>query len=194
MEQTMEQTTDAVKTFESLNAAWRQMHKSPSDGGRVDMISRRPQADQREEMPSALFTAANGLEGDDWLARARRKSPDREPVMETQVTLMNSRVIQLLTADKTRWAEAGDQLFVDIDISMSNLPPGTRLQIGGAVLEIARTPHTGCGKFARRFGASARKWVMSDEGKNQRLRGVYARVVQDGVIAVGDRIQKLPSA
>ncbi len=182
---------EAVKSFETLNEAWDQLEKSPSDEGRVEMIARRPEADQREELQSARFSAALGLEGDDWLNRAQRKAPDSDPILETQVTLMNSRVIQLLTAEKTRWAESGDQLFVDLDISMDNLPAGARLQIGGVILEIALTPHTGCGKFARRFGASARKWVMSDAGKGQRLRGVYARVIQDGMIRVGDRIRKI---
>lgn len=181
---------EAVKSFDTLNDAWEQLDKSPSDEGRVDLIVRRPEADQREAVQSARFSAARGLEGDDWLSRAKRKDPDSEPVPETQVTLMNSRVIQLLTDEKSRWAESGDQLFVDLDISMDNLPAGTKLAIGGVILEIAVTPHTGCGKFARRFGAPARKWVMSDAGKNQRLRGVYARVIQDGVITVGDRISK----
>ena len=182
---------EAVKSFETLNEAWEQLDKSPSDDGFVEMIVRRPEADQREALQTARFTAAHGLEGDDWLDRARRKNPDSEPIQETQVTIMNSRVINLLTAEKTRWAEAGDQLFVDLDISMGNLPAGAQLQIGDVILEIARTPHTGCGKFARRFGASARKWVMSEAGKSQRLRGVYARVIQDGMIRVGDRISKI---
>ncbi|MDE2818806.1 MAG: MOSC domain-containing protein [Chloroflexota bacterium] len=181
---------EAVKSFETLNEAWDQLEKSPGDGGRVEMIARRPEAEQREEVQSARFTAARGLEGDDWLSRAKRKAPDSEPIPETQVTLMNSRVIQLLTDEKSRWAESGDQLFVDLDISMDNLPAGTQLQIGEVILEIGVTPHTGCGKFARRFGAPARKWVMSDAGKHQRLRGVYARVIQDGLITVGDKISK----
>ncbi len=182
---------EAVKSFATLNEAWDQLEKSPSDDGRVELIVRRPETDQREEMQAASFTAANGLEGDDWLSRAKREAPDTDPNLETQVTLMNSRTIQLLTDDKSRWAESGDQLFVDLDISMHNLPAGTRLQIGDAILEIAVTPHTGCAKFARRFGAPARKWIMSDAGKRQRLRGVYACVRRDGTIKVGDRIRKL---
>lgn len=181
---------EAVKSIETLNEAWNQLEKSPGDRGCVDMIVRRPEAEQREEVQSARFSATRGLEGDDWLSRAKRKSPDSEPIAETQVTLMNSRVIQLLTDEKSRWAESGDQLFVDLDISMDNLPAGAQLQIGEVILEIGVTPHTGCGKFARRFGAPARKWVMSDAGKNQRLRGVYARVIQDGVITIGDPISK----
>ena len=104
---------------------------------------------------------------------------------------MNSRVAQLLAHEKSRWAEAGDQLFVDLDISQENLPPGTRIQLGEVVMQISTLPHTGCTKFARRFGGHARKWTATEEGARERRRGVYARVIQDGEIKVGDRISKL---
>ena len=178
----------AIRTLDALNAAWETNEPSPADNGAVEMIVRRPRANERESLDQAQFTAEHGLSGDDWLTRAGEKPSGINA--DTQVTLMNSRVIQLLTDDKARWAESGDQLFVDLELSQENLPPGTKLHIGGAIMEITRIPHTGCGKFARRFGAPARKWVMTDDGKRQRLRGVYARVIQDGVIRVGDRIIK----
>lgn len=180
---------EAIKTFDALNAAWDDTDPSPADGGRVELIVRRPTGEEREELPSAHFTAAEGLQGDNWLERGSPTGDSPSP--DTQVTLMNSRVIGLLAGDKSGWAAAGDQLFVDIDISMENLPPGTRLQIGEAIMQISQTPHTGCAKFARRFGAPARKWIMSDIGKLQRRRGVYARVIQDGIVKVGDTIKKL---
>ncbi len=170
-------------TFSELEARWEQLERSPQDDGTVELIVRRPLPEQREELQRATFTAEAGLAGDDWLRRSANP--------EAQITLMNSRLIHLLTGEKTRWAEAGDQLFVDLDISQENLPPGTRLQIGEVLMEISQLPHTGCNKFARRFGASARKWVMSEEGKQERRRGVYARVIEDGEIKVGDRIKKL---
>ena len=173
----------ATLTFTELEARWQQTEHSPSDSGSVEMIVRRPAAEQREELQSATFTAEAGLAGDDWLRRSA--DPD------AQITLMNSRLIHMLAGDKSRWAEAGDQLFVDIDISQDNLPPGTRLQIGEVVMEISPLPHTGCTKFARRFGGPARKWIMSESGVLERRRGVYARVIEDGVIKVGDRIQKI---
>ena len=181
---------EATKTFDALNVAWDQLDPSPSDNGTVEMIVRRPAGEQREELQSATFTAAEGLQGDDWLSRGTIKT-GTSPSPDTQVTLMNSRVIQLLSGDKTRWAASGDQLFVDLDISKDNLPAGTQLQMGEVVMEISLTPHTGCSKFARRFGAPARKWIMTDAGKDMRLRGVYARVIQDGVVKVGDKISKL---
>jgi len=170
-------------SYAELEARWEEIEASPTDNGTVELIVRRPAAEQREELPSATFTAAAGLQGDDWL----RRSADPK----AQITLMNSRLIQLLAGDKKRWAEAGDQLFVDLDISQANLPPGTRLQIGEVLMEISPLPHTGCGKFARRFGAPARKWVMSADGKRARRRGVYAQVIEDGRIRVGDRIAKV---
>lgn len=173
----------ATLTFDELEERWGQLEPSPSDNGRVEMIVRRPAREERETLERATFTAAAGLAGDDWL----RRSGDPE----AQITLMNSRLIHLLAGDKSRWVEAGDQLFVDLDISKANLPPGTRLQLGEVVMEISALPHTGCTKFARRFGGPARKWLMSDEGVLERRRGVYARVIDDGVIKVGDRIRKI---
>lgn len=171
-------------TVEDLEARWGEAQPSPQDNGAVEMIVRRPAPDQREELQRAAFSAEAGLLGDDWL----RRHGDE---IEAQITLMNSRVAQLLAGDRSRWAEAGDQLFVDLDISQDNLPPGARIQLGGVIMQISSLPHTGCTKFARRFGGHARKWTATDEGARQRRRGVYAHVVQDGEINVGDRITKL---
>jgi MOSC domain-containing protein YiiM len=171
-------------TVEDLEARWAEIDPSPQDNGRVELIVRRPAPDQREQLQRAAFTTEAGLLGDDWL----RRHGDE---IEAQITLMNSRVIQLLAGDKSRWAEAGDQLFVDLDISQDNLPPGTRIQLGEAVMQISTLPHTGCTKFARRFGGHARKWTATEEGARERRRGVYARVIQDGEIKTGDRIRKL---
>ncbi len=173
----------ATVSVEDLEAGWRKTEKSPQDLGAVEMIVRRPKPEEREEMESATFTAEAGLAGDDWLRRSA--NPD------AQITMMNSRLIHLLAGDKSRWALSGDQLFVDLDISQDNLPAGARLRIGEVVMEVSPLPHTGCTKFARRFGGAARKWVMTDEGQQARRRGVYTKVIVDGEIRVGDRIQKL---
>lgn len=174
----------ALSTVEDLEARWGDIDRSPQDHGTVELIVRRPAPDQREPLQRAAFSAEAGLLGDDWLRRHGDKT-------EAQITLMNARVAQLLAGDKTRWAEAGDQLFVDLDISQDNLPPGTRIQLGEVVMQISRLPHTGCTKFARRFGGHARKWTATEEGARQRRRGVYAHVIQDGEIKVGDSIIKL---
>jgi len=174
----------AKSTVEDLEARWGDIDRSPQDQGTVELIVRRPAPDQREPMQRAAFSAEAGLLGDDWL----RRHGDE---IEAQITLMNSRVAQLLAGDKARGAEAGDQLFVDLDISQDNLPPGTRIQLGEVVMQISTLPHTGCTKFARRFGGHARKWTATEEGARERRRGVYARVIQDGEIKVGDSITKL---
>ncbi len=173
----------ATLTFADLEAGWRQTEKSPQDMGTVEMIVRRPKPEAREQLESAAFSTEAGLAGDDWLRRSG--NPD------AQITMMNSRLINLLAGDKSRWALSGDQLFVDLDISQDNLPAGTRLQIGEVVMEVSTLPHTGCTKFARRFGGAARKWVMTDEGQLARRRGIYTKVIEDGEICVGDRIRKL---
>ena len=177
-------------SFEDLSERWESLAPSPADVGNVDMIVRRPDIAGREELEAAQFNPADGLEGDNWLQRGSSGTADGSADPEAQITLMNSRVIQLITGHRSRWAEAGDQLFVDFDLSQDNLPAGTRIQIGGVVMEISQTPHTGCGKFARRFGAGARKWVMTEAGLAARLRGVNARVLQAGKIRVNDRIAK----
>jgi MOSC domain-containing protein YiiM len=109
-----------------------------------------------------------------------------------QINIMSARVIALVAMDRERWPLAGDQLFVDLDLSAHNLPPGTRLGIGEAVLEVTPLPHTGCAKFMARFGIDAVKFVNSPEGKELRLRGLNARVVQSGSIRAGDPVRKLP--
>jgi MOSC domain-containing protein YiiM len=108
-----------------------------------------------------------------------------------QLNIMNSRVIALLAQDKDRWPLAGDQLFIDMDLSAENLPPGTRLALGSAMIEVTDQPHTGCKKFMERFGLDAMKFVNSPVGKQLHLRGINAKVVQPGLIQVGDVVKKI---
>ena len=151
----------ATATIENLEARWAETDPSPPDNGTVELIVRRPAPDQREPLQQATFTAEAGLLGDDWL----RRHGDE---IEAQITLMNARVAQLLAGDKARWAEAGDQLFVDLDISQDNLPPGARIQLGEVVMQISSLPHTGCTKFARRYGACRKMDRDREGGANDR--------------------------
>jgi len=114
------------------------------------------------------------------------------PEQDSQVTLMNSRAVQVIAGHRERWALAGDQLYVDLHLGVDNLRAGDRLRIGPAVLEVTAMAHNGCRKFAARYGNAALAFVNSPEGKQQHLRGIYARVVEPGVIQVGDLIQKEP--
>jgi MOSC domain-containing protein YiiM len=165
--------------------------KSPKDRGTLELIVARPVEGERFCPERAELTPEAGLVGDRWRKTSWVKLPDGSPDPVVQITLMNVRCISLIIGERNQWAIAGDNLFVDLDLSKENLPAGTRLKVGQCVLEITRKPHNGCFKFKRRFGAAALKFVNSKEGKSLRLRGVHARVIVGGTISVGDRIEKL---
>ncbi len=174
-------------TTEELDAGLEQIRAAPRDNGRLELIVRRPSTLAREVVERATLDVTEGLVGDNWLARGNKKTPDGAAHPEKQITIMNVRVIALIAPDRDRWALAGDQLYVDMDLGQDNLPVGARLAIGGATLEITEPPHTGCKKFVQRFGADAMRFVNSAAGKQLRLRGVHAVVVDAGEVALGDR-------
>lgn len=161
---------------------------APKDAGPVMMIVRRPDEDQREVIPVAELTTDQGLVGDSWIRRVDEKGMPR---MAAQLTLMNARVADAVAVTEDRWPLAGDQIYVDMDLSIENLPPGSRLRVGEATVEISHAPHTGCAKFAARFGREALRFVNVGSGPENRFRGVNAFVVEDGKVSVGDEITKL---
>lgn len=171
-------------TADELEAGLATIRLSPRDPGVVRLIVRRPIAEQREILDSGELHPSVGLVGDTWGQR-RDQSP------ETQLTIMNSRTIALLARRPDRWSLAGDQLYADMDLGDENLPAGTRLAVGTAVLEVTATPHLGCKKFSARFGPEALRFVNSTEGRKLRLRGMYAMVVIPGAAAVGDLLKKV---
>lgn len=174
-----------------LEAGLEHIRQSPKDLGAVQMIVRRPHVDEREILEEAELTLDDGLTGDNWKFRTSRHTPDRSANPEAQITVMNARLIALVAQIEERWPLAGDQLYLDIDLSEDNLPPGTRLAIGSAIIEVTATPHTGCKKFSSRFGVEAMKFVNSVEGKQLHLRGLNTRVVQAGTFRVGDQVRKV---
>jgi len=176
-----------------LEAGLDGIRQSPPDSGVIRLIVRRPAEDQREILEEGDINLEAGLVGDSWPARGSTTSDDGGPHPDAQITLTNARVIGLLAQAPDRWALAGDQLYVDFDLSLTNLPPGTQLAVGSAVLEVTSKPHTGCAKFRRRFGPDALSFVNSDVGKALRLRGMNTKVVQAGTIRAGDAIRKLPA-
>lgn len=178
-------------SMEELEAGLEHIRQSPKDGGTVKMIVRRPAVDEREILQEGELNTEVGLEGDTWKERPSKSMPDNSPNPQAQVTLMNARVVALIAQSEDRWALAGDQFYVDMDLSEDNLPVGTRLELGSAVLEISAQPHTGCAKFSQRFGMDAHKFVNSSQGKPLRLRGVNARVLHAGTVRVSDTIRKL---
>jgi hypothetical protein len=174
-----------------LEAALDHIRESPKDNGVVDMIVRRPRVDNREVVDEAQFDVQQGLIGDSWIYRGSSKTADGGPHPEMQITIMNSRVVDLVAQAKERWPLAGDQLFIEMDLGKANLPAGTRLSIGSAIIEVTEPPHLGCMKFVARFGADAMKFVNSPVGKELCMRGVHARVVQNGTVRTGDIARKI---
>lgn len=178
-------------TLEEMEAGLATIRQSPKDAGVLKLIVRRPETEQREVLEEGRLDPACGLEGDNWKVRGSRSTSDGSANPEMQLNIMNARVIGLLAQENERWALAGDQLYVDFDLSGSNVPPGTRLAIGSAVIEVTAPPHTGCKKFSARFGADAMKFVNSPVGKELHLRGINAKIVRPGVVRTGDRVTKL---
>jgi MOSC domain-containing protein YiiM len=176
---------------EELEAGLNEIRCSPTDHGVVELIVRRPESGIREVVREAELDLTEGLIGDNWRARGNKKTKDGSAHPEMQLTLMNSRVIALLAPDSSRWPLAGDQLYIDMDLSLENLPAGTRLSLGSAIVEVTKIPHTGCQKFVERFGMDAMLFVNSEVGRAMNLRGINTRVVQRGVTRVGDRVTKL---
>ena len=178
------------RTRTELEAALDDLRASPREQGVVELIVRRPRVGRREAIDSGELDPEVGLRGDNWRARGRfRGMGDADPAV--QVTLMNARAAALVAVERERWALAGDQLYVDFDLSLQHLPPGTRLRVGTALLEVSAQPHTGCKKFVQRFGLDAMTFVNSPLGRSLNLRGINARVIEAGVVRVGDVVKRL---
>ena len=173
---------------DELDAGLAHIQASPSDGGRLEMIVRRPRTDEREILDVAMLDPAAGLVGDKW--RNHQHGRDPAEYSDMQITLMNARAAALVAQSRERWALAGDQFYVDLDLGHENLPPGTRLRLGEALIEVTAVAHTGCRKFSARFGADATRFVNSKQGRQLNLRGVNAKVVEAGTVRVGDTATK----
>lgn len=178
-------------TKEELEAGLSELGSSPSDGGQLEMIVCRPSVDERLVLDQAELDQDSGLVGDSWLERGSKSTDDGRADPAAQVAIINSRIIDLLAGEKSRWALAGDQLYIDMDLSITNLPAGQRIKIGSAILEITDMAHTGCAKFTERFGPAAIRLVNSPEGRQSRWRGLYAKVIRSGLIQAGDKVRKI---
>jgi MOSC domain-containing protein YiiM len=164
---------------------------APREEGRLELIVRRPAVDRREKVPEAVLDEELGLVGDSWLARGSRHTEDGSADPECQLTLISTRVLEAIEPDRARWPLAGDQLYVDLDLSVDGLRAGSRLAIGSAVVQVSEKPHTGCAKFSARFGSEALRWTNSPVGRAHRMRGLNARIVAGGTIRVGDAIRRV---
>ena len=173
-----------------LAAGLARLDPSPRDLGVVRMIVRRPRTGHREVIAEGELDTVKGLVGDNWQHRGSSRTADGAAHPDMQINVMNARVIELISGSQSRWPLAGDQLFVDLDLGAGNVPPGTRLALGTAVLEVTNQPHTGCAKFIERFGLEAMKFVNSADGRALQLRGINARVITSGRVRTGDPIRK----
>ena len=178
----MQRSTDELEGF------LERILDAPKDAGPIEMIVRRPAENEREVVEAAELSTDHGLVGDNWELRVDEEG---QPYHPAQLTLMNARVTDAVAVTRERWPLAGDQIYVDMDISKENLPAGSRIKVGGAVVEISEVPHTGCQKFSGRFGADALRFANVGPGRDNRFRGVNAFVVEGGALRVGDKVTKL---
>ena len=177
-------------TTQELEAGLDEIRRSPADVGTLRLIVRRPTVDAREVLESVQLTLEEGVAGDTWRLRQSKRTADGSAHPDCQLNVMNARAIALIAQSPERWPLAGDQLYIDFDLSEANVPAGTRLAIGSAVIEVTDQPHTGCSKFVSRFGVDAMNFVNSPVGRELHLRGVNARVVVPGVVKTGDAVRK----
>lgn len=177
-------------SMQELEAGLDKIRKSPKDKGVLELLVRRPEVGKREVLETGQLSTELGLIGDNWKTRGSSRTTDGLGHPEMQLNIMNARTISMLAQDKERWKLAGDQLFIDIELSDENLPTGSQLKIGTAIIEVTAIPHNGCKKFTDRFGIDAVKFVNSPIGKQLHLRGINAKVIQAGTISVGDVVKK----
>jgi len=174
-------------TTDELDALVDHVAAAPSDVGTVELVVARPAKGERLVLDVGEVRPGVGLVGDNYLERGS-SSPGGGPADPlSELNLMSARALEAVAgADRERWPLAGDQLIVDFDLSAANCPAGTRLAVGTAIIEVTAKPHTGCAKFAERYGIDAARWVNSRDDLH--LRGICAIVVEPGTVAVGDRI------
>lgn len=179
------------RSMEELSEALPDILAAPKDAGRLDMIVSRVAPGARDVLPEAQLTLAGGVPGDRWNQGCHITTAEGRPHPDVQICIMPSRVIRAIAGGSENWAPAGDNLFIDMDLTPDNCPPGTRLGIGTAELTITEEPHNGCQQFIDRYGRDACLFVNTGLGKENRFRGIYARVSQDGTVATGDVVRKL---
>ena len=176
---------------EELQAGLPHILASPDDDGVLEAIVVRPVSEERREVTQCRLTLAGGVESDHWANGCWKSTESGDPHPDVQICIMNARCIGLIAQERENWAPAGDNLFIDMNLTPDNMPPGQRIAVGSVILEITDTPHKGCAKFIRRYGRDACVFVNTGDGDRYKLRGIYARVVQDGTVRTGDRVRKI---
>ena len=175
-------------TIAQLEVGLAEVGRSPTGEGTLELIVRRPVSEEREVLETATLTVEEGLVGDNWNQRPSNRTEDGGPHPDMQLNLINSRFLALIAGDPEHMELAGHQLAVDLSLGSDDLPPWSRIRIGGAVIQVTDQPHTGCAKFTRRFGLDAFHLLKTEVGQAMNLRGICTRVVVPGTIRRGDPV------
>lgn len=184
------QTDRMGVTAEQFDLSIDEVLAAPRLAGTIELVVARPATGERLILGEAELVPGRGLVGDNYVERGDGKTPDGRADPLSELNIMSVRALRAVAGpDPEQWQRAGDQLIVDLDLSVDNLPAGTRLQVGTAVIEVTTKPHNGCAKFSQRFGVDAVRWVNSR--KDLRLRGLCAVVVEPGTVTPGAPIAKL---
>ncbi|MGH2784053.1 MAG: MOSC domain-containing protein [Actinomycetota bacterium] len=168
------------RSLDALEAGFATMPGSPADLGALTAVVSRTELGHFANVEPVRLTPEHGVPGDAWVRK-------EGATLESQITVMRTGVAQLI-ANGRPLAVFGDNLFMDLDLSVENLPPGSRVTIGGSLLEVAAKDHKGCKKFSARFGLDALRFVSTPQGRRLRFRGLYLMVVEPGEIAPGDTV------
>ncbi|WP_323780533.1 hypothetical protein [Thalassovita sp.] len=178
-------------TTAQLAAAMDHIRAAPRDDAPIEMLCRRPGYGKRDFLPELTLTVDQGIPGDRWTTSPWMKLADGSPDPRIQVSILPSRVLNAVWLDRDTQPHPGDPIIADLDCSYANLPVGSRVQAGTAVLEVSDVFNDACVKWKARYGAAAKDWITERENVHLRLRGLLCRIVQDGVVTLEDRLRKL---
>lgn len=179
------------KSRAELTAGLQGILSAPKQNGTLELIVIRPGRGERFTPAEIEVSAVEGLPGDHWSNGTGYAREDGAGDPDAQICIMMASCIRAIAGAKANWPPAGDNLFIDMDLTPKNMPPGTRFAIGSAEFIVSELPHNGCQDFIDRYGRDACVFLMTGEGKKNRLRGIYARVTRDGTVSVGDTVRKL---
>lgn len=177
-------------TTAQLSAARQHVLKAPKDNAPIEMLCRRPGYGEREIVDTLTLTIDEGIPGERWKTSPWMRLPDGGPDPRIQVSILPTRVMDAVWLDRTTQPHPGDPIVADIDCSYANLPVGSRIQAGTAILEISDVFNDGCIKWKKRYGTAAKDWITDRENVHLRLRGLLCKVIQNGTVTTGDRLKK----
>ncbi|WP_062763020.1 hypothetical protein [Falsirhodobacter sp. alg1] len=177
-------------TTDALNAALPHVLAAPKDNTPVTMLCFRPATGERDFRDHLRLTRAEGIPGERWLTRPWMRLPDGSPHPAIQVSILPKRVLDLVWTDHSV-PHPGDPIIADLDTSLANLPTGSLIRVGTAVLRVSGEFNDACVKWKVRYGKDAKDWITAPGHPELRLRGILCSVEEDGDVHLGDLIVKL---